>query len=425
MDYSILIQIGVAVLLSALVGLEREQKYQLSKRGHFAGFRTFALIGMLGALSYILGQGYPIIFYILAAGMFLFVMVSHLVTAGIRKGGVGITSEIATVIIYIVGVMCAMEMYVLATSVALTTLAFLHFKIPLHKWAKRVQDEELLSTLQFVIIAFVVLPLLPDKGYGPYEIFNPYIIWLMVVLISGISFLSYITIKILGPRKGIGVSGFLGGLISSTALTLSFSGESKKNPLIVCPYVFSVIMATIAMFLRVLIAVAIINKDLLSRVIVPVVAMGVGGIVCAWHYWRKKDSKDGGISESIRHQSFKLKSPFSLIPALKFGVLFGLILFLSRFMTDIYGDKGFYVTSVFSGIIDMDAIVVSAANLTKNGVAVTTAAMAIIIAIVTNVIAKGGMFALLGNKKVAIRLIFSFLVMVACGGAALILEKVL
>jgi uncharacterized membrane protein (DUF4010 family) len=247
----------------------------------------------------------------------------------------------------------------------------------------------------------------------------------MVVLISGISFLSYVTIKILGPRKGIGVSGFLGGLISSTALTLSFSGESKKNPNIVYPYVFSVIMATIAMFLRVVIAVGVINIDLLRQIIVPVTAMIVGGIVCAVHYWRKKDSGKTGVSESIKHQSFKLKSPFSLVPALKFGFLFGLILFLSRFMTDIYGDKGFYVTSIFSGVIDMDAIVVSAANLTKDGVAIATAATAIIVAIITNIISKGGIFAVLGNKKVAIRLILSFFIMGVCGGFGLILEKVL
>ena len=425
MNYSILIQIGAAVLLSGLVGLEREQKYQLSKRGHFAGFRTFALIGMFGALSYILAQPYPILFYIMASGMFLFIIVSYFVTAGIRKGGVGITSEMATVIMYFVGIICAMEMYVLATSIALITLAFLHFKIPLHKWAKSVQDAEILSTIQFAIIAFVVLPILPNQGYGPYEIFNPYVIWLMVVLISGISFLSYVTIKVLGPKKGIGVSGFLGGLISSTALTLSFSGESKKNPNIVYPYVFSVIVATIAMFFRVLVAVAIIDKDLLVQIAVPVLSMGLAGVACAWHFWRKKDSGKGEVSESIKHQSFKLKSPFSLIPALKFTLLFGIILFLSRFMTDIYGDKGLYLTSFFSGIIDVDATVISAANLANSTLAIAVASMAIMIAVATNTLIKGGIFMFFGNKKVAIRLIESFLIMVVCGGVAMILEKVL
>ncbi|MFA6992268.1 MAG: MgtC/SapB family protein [Candidatus Gracilibacteria bacterium] len=419
MDYSILVKIGSAVLLSGLVGLEREQKYQLSKRGYFAGFRTFALIGLMGTLAYILKSSSDILFYIITAGMFAFIMVSYFVTAGIRKGGVGITSEVATLLIYIVGVLCGMGLYVMATTVSLITLAFLHFKIPLHKWAKHIKDEELLSTIQFAIIAFVVLPILPDKGYGPYEAFNPYVIWLMVVLVSAISFISYIAIKVFGPKRGIGLSGFLGGLISSTALTLSFSDESKKNPGIVNPYVFSVIIASLAMFVRVLITVSVLNDQFIAYIIAPMIAMAVVGLLSAYYFW-KRDLDKEKVSESIKHQSIKLKSPLKIESAIKFGIVFAVIIFLSKFMTDLMGSHGLYITSVFSGLIDMDAIVVSSANLVKSGIAIKVASNAIMISMFTNTIVKGLILFVLGNRKVAVRVMSVFLLMVFAGVISLL-----
>jgi len=280
-----------------------------------------------------------------------------------------------------------------------------------------VKNEEILSTIKFIVIAFVVLPLLPNEAYGPYGFFNPYLIWMMVVLISGISFLSYIAIKFLGEKRGIGATGFLAGLISSTALSLSFSAESIKNKSVVNPYVVAIVVASSAMFFRILVEVAVLNPMLLSMLAVPMVIMGVTGISMATYFWFKKE-KD--VDLEIRKNVTMQRSPFSLIPALKFGLFFAAILLLSKFTEATMGNGGLYLTSFVSGVVDVDAITVSMANLSRDSVSAGPAVIAITIAAMTNTIVKGGIFLLFGNRKVALKIVSAFLIVLAMGGASLI-----
>jgi uncharacterized membrane protein (DUF4010 family) len=248
-----------------------------------------------------------------------------------------------------------------------------------------------------------------NQGYGPYEAFNPYIIFLMMALILGISLLSYVAIRFLGPRKGIGLTGFLAGLISSTALVLSFSGQSKNNKKIVNPYVFAVVIASSAMFFRILVEVFVLNKELLEKLVIPMGVMGGVGLIAAVVLWGKKD-KD----------VLKMKNPLCLWPVLKFGVFFAAIMFLAKFMQEVLGDRGLYLTSLVSGIMDVDAITVSVANLAKNGLESSVAVNAIVIAAMMNTIVKGGMFLFLGNRKVALRILMIFAIMLVFGGISLL-----
>lgn len=420
MDYSIFQQLGAATILASLIGLEREHKYQMHNHDKgFAGLRTFTLHGLLGALAYII-SGYAHnewFFLVMTFGFLAFIIVSYFITAK-ASGSSGITSETASVLVYLNGVLCAMGQYVLATAIALGLFFILHFKTPLHNWAKRMKDEEFLSTAEFIIIAFVVLPLLPNHGYGPYQVFNPYIIWLMVVLISGISFASYIAIKLFGARKGIGLIGFLGGLISSTALTLSFAAQSKKNPEIVGPYVFAVILANSAMFFRILVLIFILNITLLGHVIVPLLVMGVIAILAAVILWRKMDTQKNTLA--VEKGMIKMTNPFSLAPALKFAALFSLITLFVRYAQDVYGDKGLYLVSVISATLDVDPIVISVTNLANHSLEITAGVIAVVIATMTNTMVKGGIFMLFGNKKVALRIALIFALMLVGGGISLL-----
>ncbi len=416
MDFELLKQVGIAVVLASLIGLEREQKYQKYGSDAFGGIRTFALIGLLGALSFILSAYSIVYFAILTAGFFSLVVASYFITCK-RNNDIGATSEVAAILVYIVGLLCGMEKFVLATVVALAVLSILHFKAPLHKWAKHLKNEEIVSAIQFIVIAFVVLPLLPNQEFGPFGFFNPYIVWLMVVFISAISFVSYIAIKLFGAKRGIGITGFLAGFISSTALVLNFSGESKRNKGIVNPYVLAVVVASSAMFFRVLLEVSVLSPALLNKLLIPLVAMGGVGILSVLFLWVKK----GKSSEKIEKEMLKIKSPFSIAPALKFGAFFAAISLLTKLGSEYMGDSGLYLSSFISGIMDVDAITVNMAeDFVSNKITESAAVVAIIIASMTNTFVKGGIFLALGHRKVALKIISIFALMLLVGGASLV-----
>lgn len=410
MDFAIFQQLGVGLALGSLIGLERENK-QIVPDGSFAGIRTFGLIGLLGALAYVLAEFSVFIFPVITTG-FLALMVAAYVFTTRKYEQLGMTSEIAGVVVYLVGVLAAMQLYVVAVSVALALLTMLHFKKPLHSLAKHINNEELVSTIQFMIVAFIILPLLPNENFGPYDFFNPYIAWLMVVFISSISFISYVAIKIFGAKRGISFAGFLAGFISSTALAFSFSAQSKKTKNIVNPYVFGLIIASTAMFFRVLLEVSILNPDLVVHLLRPILAMGFTGIFISIFYWLKKDRTIKSIKEDV----LDLESPFQLKPALKFAALFVLILFLSKVANAFTGHQGLYLTSFISGLLDVDAITISIAALAENSeISNTVAVVAITIAAITNTLVKGAIFIFFGAKKVAYKILSALFIIAGVG----------
>lgn len=413
-DYTVFQQLGIALALATLIGFEREQKYQIYKYGSFGGVRTFALIGLLGALSYILSAYSAVLFSLITGGFFVLMIAAYVMTSREYKGA-GATSEVAAILVYIIGVLSAMDMYLMAVLIALVVLIILHFKDPLHKWAKHIKDKELASTIQFIIVAFVILPLLPNQGFGPYEFFNPYIVWLMVVFVSGISFFSYIAIKIFGAKRGILLTGFLSGFIATTPLAFAFAAQSKKNKSIVNPYVLAVVIAGSAMFFRLIFELLVLNRDLLKIVFIPMFVMGVVGIGLALVFARNNHK----VPKAMEREMLNVKSPFSLGPALKFGAFFALILFVIKFMLAELGDVGVYLTSIISGTMDVDAITVSMATLAKTELSEMTAGIAVIIAAMINTLAKGGIFLLFGNRKVAIKIVSVFLLVILAGGLSM------
>ncbi len=409
-------QFGAAILLGALVGLERERNV-MNGAGHFAGLRTFALISLLGALGYFLRDVSEWLFLAVSVGVLALIVAAYVMGTRLSKD-VGITSEVAAVLVYIVGILAGMGEYGLAVMMTVALLVILHFKDGLHKWAKAMSDGELRGAIQFLIVAFIVLPLLPNESFGPYGFFNPYTVWLMVVFISGISFLSYIAIRLLGKNKGIFVSGALAGFISSTALAFSFAALSKKDKKTVDPYVLAIMIASTVMFVRVLIEVAVVNRELLDDLLLPFGATLVAGILLSVVLALRKEKTTAVGEKAVAD----LKSPFALIPALKFGLLFALILFLTKFATNGFGEKGIYLTSVISGLMDVDAITISMASLAKEClIGSELASLAIVIGAITNTAVKAAIFMAFGGKKVARKICLGVAILIAvCGGTALL-----
>jgi uncharacterized membrane protein (DUF4010 family) len=375
---------AIALVIGILIGLERENAAKDDGVKIFAGIRTFALIALAGAagafLTDILDSPWPLVAVTIAVGGV--VVAAYVVLT--RRGDFGSTSEIAALIALLLGALCYFEYLALAAALAVTTTVLLSLKPAMHNFARHVSRDDVYATLKFAVITAIVLPILPNRTFGPppFDALNPQRIWLMVVLVSGISFTGYVLMKLVNVRNGIGLTGFLGGLVSSTAVTLSFSQRSRGQPQLAQPFALAVTIAWAMMFLRVLIAVAVLNLALLAAIWLPLVAAGAALLAYAvLLYVRRGDNPAEAVT---------LANPFELGPALAFGALYAAILLISRAALLYLGDAGLYLSSIIAGLADVNAITLSMAELSGRaaGLALGTAAYAVILAVLSNTLSK-------------------------------------
>ena len=271
MDLTLFYRFGVALFIGMLVGLQREYvSEETSQRSHgmFAGVRTFALMSLAGCVAAFIADilSNPWVFIGLVIPMGGLIIAAYYITS--TNGDMGMTTEVAAVVTILSGALCYWDQLALAVAIGVITTALLSFKLELHGFAALLTREDIVATLKFAIITAIILPVLPNDSFGPppFDVLNPYKVWLMVVLISGISFLGYVLIKLVGERQGIGLTGLLGGLVSSTAVTLSFSQRSQTENQLAKPFALAIIVAWTVMFARVLIEVMVTNLPLLSVV---------------------------------------------------------------------------------------------------------------------------------------------------------------
>ncbi len=405
MDTLLILKFLVALALGALIGIERERKQEGAE---FAGIRTFILIALMGTLSAYISQFFPYFWVVAFAGLVVLVVLSYMVTTR-KNGDVGITTEVVAFLTFTLGLLCFTDEGMLVApifAVIITTL--LAVKSHLHQFAHRVSEKELINTLKFLIIAFVILPLLPDQIIGPLAVFNPFQIWLMVVFISAISFTGYILMKFIGPEKGLGVTGIVGGLVSSTAVATSMAARVKESGLLMKAAVFATVVASSMMFLRMLFEVSVINPSLLPQLSAPMLVMGVLGIILGIIIWRRTEVKQ-------MDADLKLDNPFSLKPALIFGALFLGILFLSKIANIYLGSGGVYLTSIISGVADVDAITISMALLAPESIPTSTAVTAITLAAISNTVFKFLIALFLGTRKFGRNVGLIFLIIIIAG----------
>jgi len=405
-EYELARNFLVAIALGVLIGLEREYA-KIKKRGHdYAGIRTFPLITLFGAVSALFAHVINI--WILIVNTLLMgamVIVSYQVIASHNKKHSGTTSEVAGFLAFFIGVLCFFGQLEFAIALAVLITVILYARSLLHTFAKKIKQGELRDTLKFAVVAFVILPFLPNQAYGPFGIFNPYIIWLMVVLISGISFAGYILMKWFGER-GIIFGGVLGGLVSSTAVTTSFAERSKKEKKIVRSLLLGVLLANAIMFARILLEVFILNKTLFMELVLPMGILFLGSILISIFIWLNAKDVKGKI---------KLDSPFTLKPALKFGIFFAVILALIKVADYYLSSKGVYIVSFISGLADVDAITVSLSQLSNGDMPLEIAKRGIMIAALTNVAVKGGIAYMFGSKGFGWKVILLFSLLIALG----------
>ncbi len=419
-EFNVFLKFLLALALGALIGAERERFGGSGVFRIFGGLRTFMFITLFGSLSVFISNVYFQWFIIPAfIGLIVLVSIGYLASVWSSKGrDLGLSSEVTALLAFLLGMLIFVSEPVYSVGLAIILTTLLYLKNSLHSFVKTLSREEIYSTLVFAIIAFVVLPFLPDKAYDPLGVINPYNIWLMVVFISGLSYVGYFLIKIMGPKKGIGFTGLLGGLVSSTAVTLSMASDSKKKVYesVVGLLVFATVIANSVMFLRVLVEVYVVNKSLLSSLVVPMLLMAVVGFSSALFFWFNRDKKIVSSDLNVVHTS-----PFTLKPALKFAFFFSLVL-LSVKLAQIYlGTSGVFAASVLSGLIDVDAITLTMANLAHSELSSNTAVTAITLAVLSNTFVKFVYAFIFGSRDFRKKLSIVFLLIIISGLLAILL----
>jgi uncharacterized membrane protein (DUF4010 family) len=409
----LLLRFGIALLIGVLIGLEREYARLKEDVKAFAGVRTFPLVALLGCCAGLMTDlGGPWAFAILALLVGSLIAISYAIDA--LQGRVGMTTEAAAVVVFVCGALAYWDYVELAAALAVVTFGFLTLKPQLHRLASRVSSEDMYATLKFAVISLIILPVLPNQTYGPppFDAFNPYKTWLMVVFISGISFLGYVLIKVVGPRRGIGLTGLLGGLVSSTAVTLSFAQRSEEQPDLARPFALAITLAWTVMFGRVLVEVAVLNRELLSELWLPMVAAMVAGLAfCIIYYLVQRTRQESDVEVS---------NPFELGPAIKFGLLYAAILLVAKVAQYYFQDAGVYLASVVAGLTDVDAITLSMAELSgaPGGVSLSTGARAVVLAVIANTVVKGGIALTTGSGTLRRALLPPLLLMLIVSAVA-------
>ncbi len=390
LDLDLVFRFAVALGLGMLLGLERQRTHGEEEGGStFAGVRTVALVALLGGAAAYAQMELDLPWLLVATfgAVIGLVWIAYAIMA--YRGHVGITTEVTVLFAFLLGALCVSGWVALAAALGVANLLLLALKNWLHRLAKRIEVADVEATLKFAVITLIILPLLPNQNYGPppLDVLNPYKIWLMVVLISGLNFASYILVKVVGQEHGIGLTGVLGGLVSSTAVTLGFSQRSKTEPQAAEALALGILLAWTVMFFRVLIAVAVVNLALAQQLAVGIGLMAVTSLgICVWLWWRSRTQAKGTVTSG--------PNPFELSEAIKFGLMFGIIIFAAKAAEMFLGSAGLYLAGALAGLTDVDAISLSMANLAlTNPDHVSLAGRTILIAVLSNTLVKSGMIA--------------------------------
>ena len=410
-DLDLAIRLGAALGLGLLLGLERERKRDVELL--FGGIRTFALIALLGALGAVIEREMDQSWLILAAfiAMSALVIVSYATTAA--RGEVGITTEVTALLAFIVGALCGWEKVGVASVATVVCLLLLTLKDFLHRLARRVEVADVEATLTFAVISVIILPLLPNQNFGPppLDVINPYKIWLMVVLIAGLNFLGYLLVKVLGNEHGFLLTGILGGLVSSTAVTLSFSQRSRQEPAMSSAFALAIVVAWTIMFLRVVLMVGVVDRALAASLALALGSMAAAGLVVSFVLWRRSRTHETGVVTAGAN-------PFELSEAIKFGLLFGVVTIAAKAAQTYLGTKGLYLAGALAGLTDVDAISLSMANLaTANPESLAVAARTIVIAVLANTLVKAGMAVFMGAAALRRTIVTATILLLLAGTA--------
>lgn len=401
---------GMALLLGLLVGLQREFTGR-----HIAGIRTFALVTVFGAAcgALVMDVGG----WVVAAGLLSVAAVS-VVRSVIRheatESDTGAVTQVGMLLMFIVGVLLILGPLTLGVTVGAGVAALLHMKAPLHGAVKRLTQEEVRAIMQFAVVSAVILPALPDKAYGPYDVLNPRHIWLMVTLIVGISLAGYLTLRFLGDRVGVVVGGILGGVVSSTATTMSYARRTAEAPSSAAIAVCVILIAAAVSYVRALVEIAAVGPSMLRYAAAPFGVLIVATVALAAFAWIRRQDGDEAIPPS--------KNPGELGAALTFALVYAAVLFVVAAVRDWLGGDALYAVAALSGAVDMDAITLSISRMVSQGqIEPTQGWRFVMIATASNMAFKTVFASVVGAKALGLRLapLFGLTILAAVGMALL------
>jgi uncharacterized membrane protein (DUF4010 family) len=401
--------LGVALGLGLLVGLQRE-----STSSQLAGLRTFPLVTLLGAVCALLSAGGS--GWLLAAGLVGVAAATAMGNAVRLREPVpdaGITTEVALLLMYALGAYAVLGHRAVAVVIGGTVAVLLHFKAVLHGAVQRLGEGELRAVMQFVLLALVVLPVLPDATFGPYAVFNPREMWLMAVLIVGLSLCGFIALKFFGERAGIVAGGLLGGLISSTATTVSWSRATRGRPETARTAALVIVVASTIVYGRVLAEIATVSRPFLPVAAPPILGLAGAMALAAAVLWRRSRGEPPVTADG--------QQPASLKTAFTFAALYGIVLLTVAIVNDRFGTRGLYAVSAISGLTDVDAITLSVSRLVGSGqIGPELGARLVVVGVLSNLAFKGAIAALLGDRRLRRSVAIVFATQLATGAVLLI-----
>jgi uncharacterized membrane protein (DUF4010 family) len=428
LDWQFIQSIVIALALGGLIGLERQSHHEAERPVESVGMRTFALAALLGCLSVLAAPISTAAPYIAGAG-YLFLVVGFLYfEATARDTMPGITTQVSALLVYLIGVLVPEEP-VFASVTAVLVATILSVKDWTHRMVQSLSEEEVVGTMKFLLISVVLLPILPSEAIDPWDIYNLQELWFLVVLISGISFAGYFAIRFLGRDRGIALTGALGGLASSTAVTLAMcqrvqAAEDAKPVRLAAA--FAILIASGIMTVRVIFLVLAVNATFAGHLWIPLGSMAIPGIGIAWYMWGLigEDEKTGDSGpdadddlEEDAEDDLEISNPFELTPALKFGVLFVAIIGGVEVANQTFETSGTYIASFLSGLANMDAISITLAQMVESeDVVRIVGTRGVVIAIIANSLSKAAMSFVLGSKKLGMYVLGGLLPMVLVGG---------
>jgi uncharacterized membrane protein (DUF4010 family) len=402
--------LGISLLLGLLVGLQRQHV-----ESPLGGVRTFPLVTIFGTLSALLAANYG--GWIVAVGFVGIIatfVVGKLTTVPRSTEQSGLTTAVALLLMYAVGAYVVQGDWSVAVAIGGATAILLQWKPELHGLASRLSDADFRAIMQFVLFSFVILPVLPDRTFGWYDVLNPREIWLMVVLVVGISLGGYVIWKLLGQKAGVILGGILGGTISSTATTVGFARRTQHAPDSIRLAVTVILISTAVSLVRVVVEVAVVARDFLTDAIVPMaILIAASLLLCVIGWFQVRQTTD-----SMPKQD----NPTELKSALFFGFLYAVVLFAVAAAKEQFAHRGIFAVAVFSGLTDMDAITLSTSRLVSAGrLNADSGWRIIIVAAMANMVFKTAIVAVLGHRKLLIHTAVYNSILIAVAGTLLAL----
>ena len=404
LDLGVVRDFAIALLVGALIGLEREKRKAQDGDIGIGGLRTFMLLAETGAVTAWLSTRFatPWVLAAVALGISLIVTAGYVVQVQHKAASLGLTTEVAAVATFLLGALCLAGEPALAVALGIVTSAALAWKRPLHGLVAKLGEDDLYAGLKLLIASFIVLPLLPHEPIDPWGALRPYQLWLLVVLIASLSLVGYVAVRWLGAGRGTVVTGLFGGLVSSTAVTLTFArrsrdeGEGAAGADILAT---GLLLAWAVMFARVVAIAAVLYPPLIGPLIAPFAAMGAMSLGAAgFCYWRSRGEAPGGPVD------VPLRNPFSLRSAVKFGLFFAAVLLAVEIARTHLSSQSLYGIAAVAGLTDVDAITLSMVSLARGGGDAVGAVGAITLASVANTIAKAAMCLVLGSAAFRARM---------------------